>query len=240
MSISVLVNGANGKMGRVTVAAIEQAKPLTLAGTATRGDDLAHLIAKTQADVVVDFTVPNCVFENCQTIIESGARPIVGTTGLTLSQIDQLADACRAKSRGGLIAPNFSIGAILMMQFAKQAAAYFPNNEIIEYHHPYKLDAPSDKEKKTAEMMRESMSQDSHINTTTEAARGETYQDVPIHSVRIPGVFASQCVLFGGEGETLTIRHDATDRSSMMPGVVLACEKVMVLNELVYGLDRLL
>ena len=240
MNIRILVNGANGKMGKVTAAAIEETNDLTLVAQTGKTDNLAKAIETSKAQVVVDFTIPNSVFENCQTIIQCNASPVIGTTGLTLEQIHELTQQCAAKSLGGVIAPNFSIGAVLMMRFSELAAHYFENNEIIEFHHPYKLDSPSGTAKKTAEMMRATMQTAKRINVTHDSARGEYYQDIPIHSVRIPGVFAQQMVVFGGEGETLTIHHDATDRRSMMQGVLLACRRVRVLNHLVYGLDKLL
>lgn len=226
MAIRVIVNGAAGKMGQVTVASIEKEADLQLVAQTGHGSNLAETIKKTAAQVVVDFTVPACVFENAQTILSAGARPVIGTTGLKVEQIEILRNHCRAESMGCIIAPNFSLGAILMMKYAQEAAKYFPNVEIIEMHHAQKIDAPSGTAIKTAEGMVQS--------------RGELDKKIPIHSIRLPGLFAHQAVIFGGLGETLTIRHDAIDRSSMMPGVFLACRKVMGLHELVYGMESLL
>lgn len=239
MVTKVLVNGANGKMGRTTVKAIENQSDLTLVAALSREDNLEQMIKKTGAEVVVDFTLPDCVFANAQTIISAGARPVIGATGLTETQIKALADQCEQNQLGGIIAPNFSLGAILMMRYAKDAAKYMNDAEIIEMHHEQKVDAPSGTAIKTAEMMAEGQSQPSAIDHSA-AARGEAYQDIPIHSVRLPGFFAHQMVIFGGQGETLTIRHDSTDRNAMMPGVCLACRAVMNLNQLVYGLDKIM
>ncbi len=240
MNINVIVNGANGKMGKTTQSAIEAAEGLTLVAATGSQDDLSALIKEKNADVVVDFTTPQAVYENSLTIINAGARPVIGTTGLSLSQIETLTDQCQQSGLGGLIAPNFSLGAILLMRYAQDAAKYLPNAEIIEMHHPYKLDSPSGTAIKTAQMMEESRQEANNNNKEEPKARGEKFHGTTIHSVRLSGFFAHQMVMFGGEGETLTIRHDATDRNSMMPGVCLACRKVMDINHLVYGLEHFL
>lgn len=234
--IRVIVTGANGKMGQASVDAITKAEGLDLVAKIGRGDDLASAIKKTQADVVVDFTVPSVVFENSKITIEQGARPVIGATGLNPSQIQTLQKMCSDRKLGGIIAPNFSLGAILMMHFAEEAARFFEHAEIIEMHHDKKVDAPSGTAIKTAEMMKSLHSQ-APISPDS-PARGELHNQIPIHSVRLPGLFAHQKVIFGGSGETLTLQHDALDRQCMMPGIVLSCKKVMLLNELVYGLDR--
>jgi len=237
MSIKVIVNGAQGRMGRVTEEAISQHEDFTLVAALNKKDDLAAQIAKHDADVVVDFTVPQAVFANAQTIIAAGARPVIGTTGLTDQQIETLANECQRKKLGAVIAPNFSLGAVLMMRYAQDAAKYLDDVEIIEMHHPLKLDAPSGTAIKTAHMMAKVRDQQKNQN---DSARGANYYNIPIHSVRLPGLFAHQMVIFGGYGETLTIKHDSTDRRAMMPGVCLACRKVMNLDSLIYGLENLL
>lgn len=240
MSIRVLVNGAFGRMGVVTQAAIQAAEGLELVATTGRQDNLADAIENSGAEVVVDFTLPEAVFNNVQTILKAGARAVVGTSGLKPEQIKMLGATCQQQKLGCIIAPNFSVGAILMMRFAAEAAKYFPNAEIIEMHHEKKIDAPSGTAVKTAQMMAATRSPDGLIIDHSASARGAVYDEIPIHSVRLPGLFAHQQVLFGGFGETLTIKHDSMDRSSMMPGVCLACHEVMNLDRLVYGLEHIL
>ncbi len=206
--------------------------------------DLATVLEKTQSDVVVDFTVPLSVLKNIKTALEHKVFPVVGTTGLTeddLAEIDALA---RSKDVAVLIAPNFSIGAILLMQLAEKAVEFLPNVEIIELHHDQKLDAPSGTALLTAEKLarvRGAMRQ-GHPDEEEKlsGARGADYQGIRVHSVRLPGYVAHQEVIFGGLGETLTIRHDSISRESFMPGVVLACEKIGNFKGLVHGLDKIL
>ncbi len=218
MQIKVLINGITGKMGRVAQATIKQQTDLTLVGEGNSKTNLVDLIKQHKPDVVVDLTTPDCVWGNCKTIIESNVRPVIGTTGLNNEQITELEKRCKTKKLGGAIVPNFSLGAMLMMKYAQDAIKYFPDSEIIEMHHNQKKDAPSGTALKTMQMMD---------------------KDIPIHSVRLPGFFAHQEVIFGGFGESLKIRHDALNRESMMPGLWLTCRKVMQLNHLVYGLENL-
>jgi 4-hydroxy-tetrahydrodipicolinate reductase len=243
MPIRVLVNGANGKMGQEAVKAISADPELLLVGEAYKGIDLARMIKKTQAAVVVDLTVASAVFGNTQEIIASNACPVIVTSGLSLVEITQLKEQCNAKGLGGLVAPNFSIGAVLMMRYASEAAKYFPDVEIIEYHHNKKVDAPSGTAMRTAEMMAETRTHVPEDPTKYEAlsgARGGLHQDIRIHSVRIPGVIANQDVIFGGDGETLTLSHHTLHRGAFMPGICLACKKVTLLNTLLYGLEHIL
>ena len=225
MMIKILLSGANGKMGKTVQDAIAHEKDLRLVATVTRGDDLTAAIAKHQPQVVIDFTEPACAFDNTQKIIAANAHPVIGTTGFKDAEIETLQKICKEKKWGAIIAPNFSIGAVLMMQFVKAAAHHFPDAEIIEYHHPHKKDAPSGTARKTAAVIHESM-QASHT--------------IPIHSVRLPGIFANQDVIFGAPGETLTIQHCTTDRSAMMPGLFLCCRRVITLDHLVYGMESLI
>jgi 4-hydroxy-tetrahydrodipicolinate reductase len=193
---------------------------------------------------MVDFTRPDVVFQNAKTALELKVAPVVGTTGLTAEQKEELKKISEANNTPIFIAPNFAIGAVLMMLMSKQAAKYLPNVEIIELHHDKKLDAPSGTAVQTAEMIREvrkSMKQ-GHPDEKEklEGARGAEIDGMRIHSVRLPGFVAHQQVIFGGLGETLTIRHDSMDRASFMPGVVLACKKVLNLKGMTVGLDKLL
>jgi 4-hydroxy-tetrahydrodipicolinate reductase len=241
--IRVLVNGAHGKMGQESVKAIQADTVLEYVGGANHGDNLAALISQTKPDVVLDFTVACVVFENTRTIIESGVRPVVGTSGLLPEQVKTLKALCAEKKLGGIIVPNFSIGAILMMKFAADAARYLTDVEIIELHHDGKQDAPSGTAIKTADMIANNRARVPTHHEEREllaGARGGVQNDIHIHSVRLPGLMAHQTVIFGGKSETLQIRHDSIHRDSFMPGVCLACKKVMGLDELVYGLETLL
>jgi len=175
-------------------------------------------------DVVVDFTVPDTVFDNTRLCLEHGAHVVVGTTGLSVEQVDELRSDAERSDGNCLIAPNFAIGAVLMMEAAKLIAPHMPDCEIVELHHEAKLDAPSGTAKRTAELIEE--------------AGGR--QDPPIHSVRLPGLVASQEVIFGGLGQTLTLRHDTISRESFMPGVLLAVRKVAELDGLVVGLENVM
>jgi 4-hydroxy-tetrahydrodipicolinate reductase len=239
MTIKVVINGALGKMGRVIKDHIVTQKDLQLVAAIDHEDDLAKIIKESKADVVIDFTTPQTVFNNAQTIIAAGVRPVIGTTGMTLDQIQQLEKLCKTKKLGGIVAPNFSMGAILMMKYAQDAAKYFSDAEIIEMHHAQKIDAPSGTAAKTAQMMAQSR-KSADDKPHKDRARGELHHGITIHSVRLPGFFAHQTVIFGGNGETLTIRHDSTDRAAYMPGIFHACREVMKLDHLVYGLEHIL
>jgi len=219
-----------------------------LAGVAPAGvavsANLAEALASSGADVLVDFTTPKSAMPNAETAIAHGVRPVVGTTGFTPEQIAELDKQCRARGIGGVIAPNFSIGAILMMKFAEMAAKYFPHVEIIEYHGDQKLDAPSGTAMMTAEWIARARTEFRQGNPQEEerleGSRGGYYQGFRIHSVRLPGIFAQQEVIFGGNGQTLKIRHDSYERAGYMPGVKVAVKKVMELTGLVYGFEQLM
>ncbi len=244
MPIRVLVNGAKGRMGTTVCQAVRQDAELALAGEADLGDDLAGLIASSGAQVVVDFTAPAAAYPNAETVIRAGAHPVFGTTGFLPAQIAALQAQCREKKLGGLIAPNFAIGAVLMMRFAAEASRHMPYVEIIELHHDGKAEAPSGTAIKTAEMIQAARPQAPRLKVESQelspGARGARAYAVPIHSVRLPGHVAHQEVILGGLGETLRIRHDTVSRESFMPGVLFGIKKVMGLKELVYGLEHLL
>jgi 4-hydroxy-tetrahydrodipicolinate reductase len=239
MAIRVIVCGAKGRMGKVSCDAIADAPDMELVAMIDRGDSLALALERHKPDAVVDFTIPTCVFENAQCCIEYGVSPVVGATGLSAEQIIQLERMCAKRKLGALIAPNFSLGAILMMEAATKIASYMPHAEIIEMHHDQKVDSPSGTALKTAAMMAP-YTKDQTIPFSKQPSRGKPVDGIAIHSVRLPGLFAHQMVIFGGEGETLTIRHDSTDRRAMMPGLLLALRKVGQLAHLVYGLEHLL
>jgi len=244
MTIRVLVNGAKGRMGQECVRAVRADAELELVGETDLGDDLGAAIRSARAQAAVDFTTAGAGFANARTILRAGARPVVGTSGFSPEQVAALEALCKETKLGGVIAPNFAIGAVLMMKFAAEAARHMPHVEIIELHHDQKADSPSGTAVKTAELIAQARPQapPPKVNEQELApgARGTAKYPVRIHSVRLPGLVAHQEVLLGGLGQTLSIRHDSISRESFMPGVVLALKKVMQLDRLVYGLEHLL
>lgn len=241
--IKVLVNGANGRMGSEAVKAISNDPALTIVGEIDYQDDLAVTIQTLKPQVVVDFTAASAGFNNTQTILNNGACPVIGTSGFVESQVKELQALSAEKSLGGLIAPNFSVGAVLMMKFSAEAAKYLPDVEVIEAHSPQKEESPSGTGLRTAEMIAEariSEPQATSDKELIEGARGAELAGVKLHSIRLPGVVAQQTVFFGGLSETLKIEHNSQHRESFMPGVVLACKKVVERNQLVYGLEHLM
>lgn len=243
MPIRVLVNGAEGKMGNEIVKALQQDKDFELVGATDKEDDLAKVIETSKTQIVIDFTASSVAFHNASIIIEAGVHPVIGTTGFLPDQIQELKKRCARKKLGGIIAPNFSIAAVLAMQFSQQISKYFPHSEIIEMHHNTKEDSPSGTAIRTAELIAAARLETYPIKKTRETipgARGANHQEVAIHAVRLPGLVAHLMVMFGGRGEMLTIRHDSLHRESFMPGVKLACKKVLELHELVFGLEHLL
>ena len=238
----VIVNGANGKMGTLACKTIQDHPDFQLVAGLNRTDDLRQTIVDTQAQIVIDLTRADCVYANSLIIVNAGAHPVIGTSGLLDDEIETLRHRCEEQHLGGLIVPNFSIAAVLMMRFAADAARFLPEVEIIETHHPQKLDAPSGTAMKTAALIAAARSlpkQQLLLKELLPGARGALHHDVNIHSLRLPGVLARQEVIFGNTGETLTIMHDSIDRSSFMPGLILACQQVQSLDTLYYGLDHL-
>ena len=214
------------------------------AGMVAGGADPETMLAATHPDVVVDFSHHEWTARVAPAALAAGVRPVIGTTGLPEQLVDELARECRERGVGAVIAPNFAIGAVLMMHFARLAAPYFDVAEIIELHHDKKLDAPSGTALATARMMAASRGRPfDHPETEKQVlpgTRGGVEGGVTLHSVRLPGLVAHQEVLFGGLGQTLTIRHDSTSRESFVPGVLLAVREVMQRHELVVGLDKLM
>ena len=230
-------------MGQESVKAVNVDPELDLVAETDMSDNLPEIIAKTKAQVVLDFTTAEVAMEVSKSIIKSGARPVIGTSGLLPEQVAELKKLCKNQNIGGVIAPNFAIGAVLMMKYAEDAAKYFPDAEIIELHHNGKVDSPSGTAIKTANLIAEartSIPDKIAEKEILQGARGANADEIRIHSVRLPGLVAHQEVLFGGQSQTLTIRHNSIHRDSFMPGVCLACKKVIDLNELVYGLEHLL
>jgi 4-hydroxy-tetrahydrodipicolinate reductase len=194
--------------------------------------------------VVIDFTHAKSVFNNTNAIMDAGARPVIGTSGLTKEQVLALKDRATSLKLGGIIAPNFSLGAVLMMKYAKAIVKYMPKVEIIEMHHDGKADTPSGTALRSAELLKEGNTQvnqpEKEYRDNVPGSRGAQYQGIPIHAIRLPGLLAHEQIIFGEPGETLTLRHDSIDRQCFMPGVCLAVEKVMSLDHLVYGLEEIL
>jgi 4-hydroxy-tetrahydrodipicolinate reductase len=239
--IKILVNGANGRMGKTTIAALQADPRFQIVAEGTRSDDLSQLIKKSGAQVVVDFTIADHAYQNAKTIIAAGAHPVIGTTGFLPEQIKELQAECKTKKLGGIIAPNFSLSVILLMRFAMQAAKYFPHAEVIELHHDKKREAPSGTAVKTAQLIAAVRDNKKIDNIEIfKGARGASVDNVPVHSVRLPGLIAHEEVLFGSSGELLTLRTDVYNSSAYIPGILLACEKVLTLKELVYGLEDIL
>jgi len=231
-------------MGAEVVKAVSEAADLELVAALDLGDSLDQLKSN-GAQVVVDFTTPDSVMANLEFLISNGINAVVGTTGFDAARISKLEKLIAANPKVGvLIAPNFAIGAVLMMEFATKAAKYFESAEIIELHHPNKVDAPSGTASRTAELMSKARKEagmsamPDATSTSLDGARGASVGDIPVHSVRLRGLIAHQEVLLGGLGETLTIRHDSLDRAGFMPGVLLGVRKVISQPGLTFGLEK--
>lgn len=256
--IKVGVTGALGRMGQEVVKAVVKDDETALVCAIDKLEtgknvfeniniesDIVKSIEVNKPDVIVDFTEPSVVFENAKLYLKNKVKPVIGTTGLTDEQIEELKKLSTENNTGCLIAPNFATGAVLMMMFAKMAAKYFNNAEIIELHHNQKKDAPSGTAIKTAKMMAEANSdfKMGNIKDTEliQGARGaESFGNINIHSVRMPGFVASQEVIFGANGQVLTIKHDTSNRECFMSGVILAIKHVYKENDFVFGLENIL
>jgi 4-hydroxy-tetrahydrodipicolinate reductase len=246
MTIKVAVLGAKGRMGATTVDTIKNSDGLELVAALDLGDSL-DLLVSSGAQVIVDFTHPDSVMANLEFAIKHGINVVVGTTGFNNEKLATVIGWLDANPGvGALIAPNFGLGAVLMMQFAAKASTYFDSVEIIELHHPGKADAPSGTATRTAELIteaRNSVNKEAMPDATSSGlpgARGAKVGDVPIHSVRLRGLVAHQEVILGDLGETLTIRHDSIDRTGFMPGVLLGIRKVVATPGLTFGLEHFL
>lgn len=256
-NLRVAVTGAAGRMGRETIGAILSAPDLQLVAAVDReriGEPVADGIAiaadwpaeaaRTKPDVLVDFTHGSAAAAHARSALELGISPVVGATGLTPAEVAELESLSRQLDVPGMLVPNFAVGAVLMMEFARMAARWMPHAEIVELHHDQKRDAPSGTACRTAERIAQARVQSVAPQTPdlirAEGARGGVVADVAVHSVRLPGLLAHQMVIFGGTGECLTIRHDSMDRSSFMPGVLLAIRRVRTLTGWHEGLEGLL
>lgn len=243
-TLKVGVLGAKGRVGSTICDGVEAAEDMELVARIDDGDSLDELVAA-GAEMVVDFTHPDVVLDNLEFCVANDIHCVVGTTGFTDERLDQVRGyLSKHPGTGVLIAPNFAIGAILMMRFAQQAAKYYPSTEIIELHHPRKADAPSGTARLTAELVGKARAdaglgeQPDATSTEIEGARGAEVAGVPVHSIRLTGLVAHQEVLFGVEGETLTIRHDSMDRTSFVPGVLLGLRSIKSHPGLTVGLDN--
>lgn len=262
--IRVMVSGAHGKMGREVLRAVHNDQQLSIIGAVdtnsnfadvgdiigtgktgvTVGNDLSTVIHETKPQVMVDFTKPESVMGNIRIAINNGVCPVVGTTGLSEDDLAEVGELCRAAKVNAIISPNFSIGAILLMKLAQDAARYLPHVEIVDMHHDQKLDAPSGTALRTADLIAKVRGQmrQGHLDEVEilPGARGGNRAGIRLHSIRLPGYVAHQEVIFGGLGQTLSIRHDSISRESFMPGVVLACKKVLTVDGLIYGLEHII
>ncbi|MGM0845943.1 MAG: 4-hydroxy-tetrahydrodipicolinate reductase [Bacillota bacterium] len=263
-SIKVTIAGPRGRMGREAVKMVESTEAFKLISVLDHKNngkrlsdvegfagsdipvytDIKECFEAETPHVLIDLTTPETGYLHTRTALEFGVRPVVGTTGFSAEQLKELTDFAKEKELGCIIAPNFAVGAVLMMKFSQMAAKYFQDVEIIELHHDQKLDAPSGTAVKTAEMISaqriSKMQGHPDEKETVKGARGADFDGMHIHSIRLPGLIAHQQVMFGAEGQTLTIRHDSYNRSSFMSGVKVCVETVMKLDTLVYGLENIL
>ncbi|TXI41350.1 MAG: 4-hydroxy-tetrahydrodipicolinate reductase [Mycobacterium sp.] len=242
MRVGVL--GARGKVGTTMCAAVRNADDMALSAEVDAGDSLA-MFTDNDTEVVIDFTHPDVVMNSLEFLIDNGVHAVVGTTGFTDERISQVESWLAARpGTGVLIAPNFAIGAVLSMYFAQKAAPYFESVEVIELHHPHKADAPSGTSTRTAKLIAEARKglppNPDATSPGLPGARGADVDGIPVHSVRLTGLVAHQEVLFGTEGETLTIRHDSLDRTSFVPGVLLAVREIAKRPGLTIGIEPLL
>jgi 4-hydroxy-tetrahydrodipicolinate reductase len=267
-SIRIAVNGALGHMGREVIRAVMAAGDLELVGAVDireyRGDigilcgageaglevsgDLEHLLRAAAPQVVIDFTTPTAVMANVQKVLQYGARPVVGTTGFTEADLQEVEGWVREAGVGCFIAPNFAIGAVLMAVLAARAASFMEEAEIVELHHPGKIDAPSGTALWAADMLADRLAETGGETPRERfkpleklpGTRGGSHRGIHIHSVRMPGLIAHHEIILGGPGQTLTLRHDSLTRQSFIPGILLAVRKVMEEDTLIYGLEKIL
>ncbi|AZA09076.1 4-hydroxy-tetrahydrodipicolinate reductase [Corynebacterium pseudopelargi] len=245
MAIKVGVLGAQGRVGQAVVQGVEAAEDLELSAALDREDDLQALV-DSGTEVIVDFTTPGSVMDNLEFCIRNGIHCVVGTTGFDSERLDQVRQWCEGGKANVLIAPNFAISAVLTMSFARQAARFFESAEVVEYHHPNKLDAPSGTAIHTAEGIAQARrqagmgAQPDATEQSLEGARGANVDGVAVHAVRMSGMVAHEEVIFGTQGQSLTIRQDSYDRTSFVPGVLIGVRKVAQHDGLTVGLDHYL
>lgn len=263
-TLKIAIAGPRGRMGKEAVQLVKETEGYELAAVLDHKNDggllsdfdgfagndipvftdVEKLMQKIRPDVLIDLTTPEVGMLHTKTALQYGVRPVVGTTGFSKEQLQELEELCHEKGIGCIIAPNFALGAVLMMKFSQMAGKYFHDVEIIELHHDQKLDAPSGTAVKTAEMIAEVREEKKQGHPEEKesiaGARGGNYNGMHIHSVRLPGLIAHQQVMFGADGQTLTIRHDSYNRASFMSGVKLAVDTVIKIDTLVYGLENII
>lgn len=263
-NVKVIIAGPRGRMGKEAIQLVERTENYELVaaidykhGGRSLSEldgfqsihtpvyaDIQQCLTEVEADVLIDLTTPEVGMFHTKTALQYGVRPVVGTTGFSNEDLLELEELCKEKELGCIIAPNFAIGAVLMMKFSQMAGKYFQDVEIIELHHDGKLDAPSGTAVKTAQMISETREKKvqghPHEKETIVGARGADFDGMHIHSVRLPGLVAHQQVMFGSDGQTLTIRHDSYNRASFMSGVKLAVDTVMKIDTFVYGLENII
>ncbi|WP_141433316.1 4-hydroxy-tetrahydrodipicolinate reductase [Bacillus sp. 03113] len=262
--IKIVIAGPRGRMGREAVKLVQDTENYELVAVLDHKyngkqlseiegfsgleipiySDIEACFQEVKPAVLIDLTTPEVGMYHTKTALTYGVRPVVGTTGFSPEDLKELEGLCSEKELGCIIAPNFALGAVLMMKFSQWAGKYFQDVEIIELHHDQKLDAPSGTAVKTAEMIAEARTkkEQGHPNEkeVIQGARGANFEGMHIHSVRLPGLIAHQQVLFGADGQTLTIRHDSYNRASFMSGVKLAVDTVLTIDVLVYGLENIM
>lgn len=239
MTIKISVNGARGRLGQMACKALEGSSLFTLVGQLGRDDDLVEHCKMIRPDVILNVVPASAVLTTTQKIIQAGVRVVVGASGLTDADVRHLSSLCVDHKVSALVAPNFSVSAVLLMAFSRFASRHFNHCEIVETHHDKKQDAPSGTSLRTAELIAETRQQAPVLNRheTLVGARGTVYHGVPIHSLRLPGVHANQTVVFQNDHESLTLRHDVFNREAYLPGILLACQAVMRLDQLEVGLE---
>lgn len=236
--IKIIVNGAFGKMGALACDALTNDERFEIIAKLGRQDDLSISLQQYPADVVLDLTQADCVWDNCRIYRQFSIRFVIGTSGLSAEQIKEIQQHCLEEKQGAAIIPNFSIGAVMNMHFAQLSAKWFDSVDIIEMHHEQKLDSPSGTAIRTAQLIHDVKPEWPAIKSKPQPGRETYIHQIPIHSVRMPGILAVQQVMFGQAGETITLSHQTIDRKAYMPGVLLACEKVMSNEHLIVGLEH--
>ena len=237
-ALKIIINGAFGRMGSTACEYLSQFDNFAIVAKLGRQDNLEENLHLHCPDIILDLTRPECVYQNCLKYIKQKTRFVIGATGLKSNEVDNIRQQCKTQQLGGIIAPNFSIGSLLAIQFAKKAAKWFDGVDIIEMHHHLKVDAPSGTAIYAAEQIHQGKKQWPEMNYQPQPGRELFVHNIPIHAVRMPGILAQQQILLGQIGETLSLQHQIIDRKAYMPGLKLACEKVMEINELNYSLER--